>query len=79
MSTTLKISYAAIMLFALFIDIGGKYPAFGRLFVADEPVGYTTGDQYRMCEWGIMKRAVEAEKEGLRRRKGRETVQTGCR
>jgi len=26
-------------------------------------------DQYRMCEWGIMKRAVEAEKEGLRRRK----------
>jgi NitT/TauT family transport system substrate-binding protein len=26
-------------------------------------------DQYRMCEWGIMKRAVEADKEGLRRRK----------
>ncbi len=26
-------------------------------------------DQYRMCEWGIMKRAVEAEREGLRRRK----------
>ena len=50
MSTTLKISYAAIMLFALFIVIGGKYPAFGRLFVADEPVGYTTGDQYRMCD-----------------------------
>ena len=26
-------------------------------------------DQYRMCEWGIMKRAVEAETEGLRPRK----------
>jgi len=26
-------------------------------------------DQYRMCEWGIMKRAVEAESSGLRRRK----------
>jgi NitT/TauT family transport system substrate-binding protein len=26
-------------------------------------------DQYRMCEWGIMKRAVEAETTGLRRRK----------
>ncbi len=26
-------------------------------------------DQFRMCEWGIVKRAVEAEKEGLRSRK----------
>ena len=26
-------------------------------------------DQYRMCEWGIMKRAVEANAGGLRRRK----------
>src|SRR6202140_4389006 len=26
-------------------------------------------DQYRMCEWGIMKRAVEAESNGLRGRK----------
>jgi NitT/TauT family transport system substrate-binding protein len=26
-------------------------------------------DQYRMCEWGIMKRAVEADTGGLRRRK----------
>ena len=26
-------------------------------------------DQYRMCEWGIMKRAVEAETVGLRGRK----------
>ena len=26
-------------------------------------------DQYRMCEWGIMKRAVEAESDGLRGRK----------
>src|SRR6185369_14317040 len=26
-------------------------------------------DQYRMCEWGIMKRAVEAEASNIRRRK----------
>ena len=26
-------------------------------------------DQYRMCEWGIMKRAVEADRQGLRGRK----------
>src|SRR5205807_253163 len=26
-------------------------------------------DQYRMCEWGIMKRAVEANTQGLRGRK----------
>jgi NitT/TauT family transport system substrate-binding protein len=26
-------------------------------------------DQYRMCEWGIMKRAVEADAQGLRHRK----------
>src|SRR5207253_10709246 len=26
-------------------------------------------DQYRMCEWGIMKRAVEADTQGLRGRK----------
>src|SRR5213082_1689560 len=26
-------------------------------------------DQYRMCEWGIMKRAVEANAQGLRHRK----------
>ena len=26
-------------------------------------------DQFRMCEWGIMKRAVEANREGLRGRK----------
>ena len=26
-------------------------------------------DQFRMCEWGIMKRAVEADREGLRGRK----------
>src|SRR5438093_8383422 len=26
-------------------------------------------DQYRMCEWGIMKRTVEADCQGLRRRK----------
>jgi hypothetical protein len=25
--------------------------------------------QYRMCEWGIMKRAVEADAHGLRQRK----------
>jgi NitT/TauT family transport system substrate-binding protein len=41
--------------------------------VFDRPLDsvYNDGgiDQYRMCEWGIMKRAVEAESEGLRRRK----------
>src|SRR5437870_12969575 len=41
--------------------------------VFDRPLdsAYNDGgiDQYRMCEWGIMKRAVEAESEGLRKRK----------
>jgi len=41
--------------------------------VFDRPLDsvYNDGgiDQYRMCEWGIMKRAVEAERDGLRRRK----------
>src|SRR5258705_13463633 len=41
--------------------------------VFDRPLdsAYNEGgiDQYRMCEWGIMKRAVEANAEGLRPRK----------
>ena len=41
--------------------------------VFDRPLDsvYNDGgiDQYRMCEWGIMKRAVEADSGGLRRRK----------
>ena len=41
--------------------------------VFDRPLDsvYNDGgiDQYRMCEWGIMKRAVEADAGGLRRRK----------
>ena len=41
--------------------------------VLDRPLDsiYNDGgiDQYRMCEWGIMKRAVEANSEGLRERK----------
>jgi len=41
--------------------------------VFDRPLDsvYNTGgiDQYRMCEWGIMKRAVEANAQGLRGRK----------
>ncbi len=41
--------------------------------VFDRPLdsAYNDGgiDQFRMCEWGIMKRAVEADVEGLRRRK----------
>jgi hypothetical protein len=40
--------------------------------VLDRPLDsvYNEGgiDQYRMCEWGIMKRAVEADRGGLRRR-----------
>jgi NitT/TauT family transport system substrate-binding protein len=41
--------------------------------VFDRPLDsvYNEGgiDQYRMCEWGIMKRAVEADVQGIRRRK----------
>src|SRR2546430_13560283 len=41
--------------------------------VFDRPLDsvYNDGgiDQYRMCEWGIMKRAVEASCQGLRHRK----------
>ena len=41
--------------------------------VFDRPLDsvYNDGgiDQYRMCEWGIMKRAVEANAQGLRGRK----------
>jgi NitT/TauT family transport system substrate-binding protein len=41
--------------------------------VFDRPLDsvYNDGgiDQFRMCEWGIMKRAVEANSEGLRQRK----------
>src|SRR5439155_13011627 len=41
--------------------------------VFDRPLDsvYNEGgiDQYRMCEWGIMKRAVEADTQGLRGRK----------
>src|SRR5437870_11367064 len=41
--------------------------------VLDRPLDsvYNEGgiDQYRMCEWGIMKRAVEANAQGLRGRK----------
>jgi NitT/TauT family transport system substrate-binding protein len=41
--------------------------------VFDRPLDsvYNEGgiDQYRMCEWGIMKRAVEANRDGLRGRK----------
>jgi NitT/TauT family transport system substrate-binding protein len=41
--------------------------------VFDRPLdsAYNEGgiDQFRMCEWGIMKRAVEADSGGLRRRK----------
>src|SRR5438067_9204359 len=41
--------------------------------IFDRPLdsAYNDGgiDQYRMCEWGIMKRAVEADAQGLRGRK----------
>jgi NitT/TauT family transport system substrate-binding protein len=47
------------------------YVKFDSVF--DRPLDsvYNEGgiDQYRMCEWGIMKRAVEAETQGLRGRK----------
>jgi len=48
-------------------------------FVFDRPLDsvYNEGgiDQYRMCEWGIMKRAVEADAQGLR---GRRIVALGA-
>jgi hypothetical protein len=47
--------------------------------VFDRPLdsAYNEGgiDQYRMCEWGIMKRAVEASCEG---RRGRKIVALGA-
>src|ERR671930_406994 len=44
---------------------------FDSIFDRPLDAAYNEGgiDQYRMCEWGIMKRAVEAEQEGRRRRK----------
>lgn len=50
MSTTLKVLYAAILLFSLFIVMGGKFPSFGRLFLPDEPTGKVVGDLYRLSE-----------------------------
>jgi NitT/TauT family transport system substrate-binding protein len=44
---------------------------FDSIFDRPLDAAYNDGgiDQYRMCEWGIMKRAVEANTEGLRARK----------
>src|SRR5437762_12140245 len=44
---------------------------FDSIFDRPLDAAYNDGgiDQYRMCEWGIMKRAVEADVEGLRKRK----------
>jgi len=44
---------------------------FDSIFDRPLDAAYNDGgiDQYRMCEWGIMKRAVEANTEGLRPRK----------
>jgi NitT/TauT family transport system substrate-binding protein len=44
---------------------------FDSIFDRPLDAAYNEGgiDTYRMCEWGIMKRAVEAEKGGLRSRK----------
>src|ERR687892_1972792 len=44
---------------------------FDSIFDRPLDAAYNEGgiDQYRMCEWGIMKRAVEANTEGLRSRK----------
>lgn len=58
MSTTIKISYTVVMLFALFIVMGGKFPAFGRMFLADEPVEYVNGDQYRMCDLELFREDI---------------------
>ena len=44
---------------------------FDSIFDRPLDTAYNDGgiDQYRMCEWGIMKRAVEANRQGLRGRK----------
>jgi len=44
---------------------------FDSIFDRPLDAAYNEGgiDQYRMCEWGIMKRAVEAKAQGLRGRK----------
>jgi len=44
---------------------------FDSIFDRPLDAAYNDGgiDQYRMCEWGIMKRAAEADVEGLRQRK----------
>jgi NitT/TauT family transport system substrate-binding protein len=44
---------------------------FDSIFDRPLDAAYNEGgiDQYRMCEWGIMKRAVEADSEGRRHRK----------
>ena len=47
------------------------YVKFDSVFDRPLDSAYDAGgiDQFRMCEWGIMKRAVEADAGGLRRRK----------
>lgn len=62
MTTALKCIYAAIMLFAVFVLIGGKVPSFGRMFVAEEKAGYVIGDQYRMCELDRFKEEIPVKK-----------------
>jgi NitT/TauT family transport system substrate-binding protein len=44
---------------------------FDSVFERPLDAAYNDGgiDQFRMCEWGIMKRAVEADSQGLRKRK----------
>lgn len=50
MSRGWKFLYAAVMLFALFIVVGGKCPSIGRAFMAPEPPGQLGGDLYRLSE-----------------------------
>lgn len=50
MTPRLKFIYALAMAFSIFVVAGGKFPAFGRIFLEKEPAGYILGDQYRMCD-----------------------------
>jgi hypothetical protein len=61
MTTTLKCIYAAIMLFAVLIVIGGKFPSIGRQFL-DVPGDHQGGDLYQMCELDRFEEVIPSSK-----------------
>ncbi|QXE85916.1 hypothetical protein KP003_16370 [Geomonas nitrogeniifigens] len=62
MTKSLKCLYTAVMLFAAFVVVGGKFPAVGRLFLPKEPTAYILGDQYRMCDLDRFREEIPAGK-----------------